>query len=365
MIKNIIPISLISIALILGGCTPKNEDSKPENQEIETPVNSISLEKWETMNATFTRENSSQYDNSTLMIKYLSNSCALFEFRLMQGSESEDLAVDTIVSGVMIIDDNGKGTYETIEDAENQYTLEFDLSQDGQTVDVKHDGALEISPDGKYLYVDDHVELSDVSVGEIIEFLPTVATSLNGNIGQYTINYPDSLISDWFYTVEAVLDDSKKVLAKFFIAKDLSAVFRADDDIEPVMIFGSAQPMMDYFITENPDNISEEELDSDIDGNAESSSQKLVNVMIADGSIMTPKTTSELIAIIPADLPYTLTAQSLDNEVALVDENNVVTAVAEGETEIQCEVRCEDGVSKINIPIYVTSELIIDTVINE
>ena len=155
------------------------------------------------------------------------------------------------------------------------------------------------------------------------------------------------------------------MLAKFFIAKDLSAVFRADDDIEPVMIFGSAQPMMDYFIIENPDNISEEELDSDIDGNAESSSQKLVNVMIADGSIMTPKTTSELIAIIPADLPYTLTAQSLDNEVALVDENNVVTAVAEGETEIQCEVRCEDGVSKINIPIYVTSELIIDTVINE
>ena len=43
-------------------------------------------------------------------------------------------------------------------------------------------------------------------------------------------------------------------------------MFRADDDIEPVMIFGSAQPMMDYFIIENPDNISEEELDSDIDG---------------------------------------------------------------------------------------------------
>lgn len=39
--------------------------------------------------------------------------------------------------------------------------------------------------------------------------------------------------------MEATFDDTGVVLAKFLIAKDLSAVYRVDDDIDPFLIFGS------------------------------------------------------------------------------------------------------------------------------
>ena len=364
---------LALVVLLLAGCAKSDTPTTPES----TSAPSTSVENdtaalppaWEAMNATFTREDSSQYNNATLMMKYLSNSCALFEFRLMEGSEAEDSAVDTILSGVLIIGEDGAGVYETIPDAENPFSVQFTLSEDGQTVDITHDGALTISPDGRYGFVDNQIEVSDTSVGEILGFLPTAATSLNSNLGTYTINYPDALISDWFYSVEAVFDDSGAVLAKFLIAKDLSAVFRVDDDIEPVMIYGTAQPMMDATIMEAVDASSTEGTENSGDAAPEDDPQyeprPLVSVTLSGGAYLTPGATSQLAAVIPADLPYTLTAKTLDEAVAVVDESGKITAVGVGETQIQCTVACEDGTANINVFICVTDEPEYDTVLSE
>ncbi len=369
MNKYIAPLLVILIVMLFTGCAEKNKPPTSEPTTSETSDSANAPERWGKMHAAFAREGSSQYDNATLMMKYLSNGCALFEFRLMEGSESEDLAFDTILSGVLIIDDNGTGVYETIPDAENPFSFHFALSEDGQVVDVTHDGALEISPDGRYLFVENQIEVSDASVGEILGFLPTAVTSLNSTLGSYTIYYPDALISDWFYSVEAVFDDSGAVLAKFLIAKDLSAVFRVDDDIEPVMIFGSAQPMMDAYVMEKVGLSSTEGAEEDTDGGMQDGSnyepRQLVSVTLDNGTYMTPGASGQLVAVLPADLPYTLTTQSLDEAVAVVNGNGMVTAVGEGETEIQCIVICEDGTSKISVPIYVTSKLEYDTVIQE
>lgn len=94
-------------------------------------------------------------------------------------------------------------------------------------------------------------------------------------------------------------------------------------------------------------------------------SRQLVSVTLDSGTYMTPGTSGQLVAVLPADLPYTLTAESLDEAVAAVDENGMVTAVGEGETEIQCVVTCEDGVGKISVPICVIDGLEYDTVIAE
>lgn len=374
MKKYFAPLLAVLLVVLFTGCTVENipATSEPVTSESATPESLGSdnvPEEWEVMNAAFAREGSSQYDNATLMMKYLSNGCALFEFRLMEGSESEDSAVDTILSGVLILEDSGAGVYETIPDAENPFSVHFALSKDGQTVDVTHDGTLEISPDGRYAFVENQIEVSDASVGEILGFLPTAATSLNSSLGAYTIHYPNALISDWFYSVEAVFDDSGAVLAKFLIAKDLSAVFRTDDDIEPVMIFGSAQPMMDAYVMEAVGGSYAEGSGEDGNGSAQDDTdyepRQLVSVTLDYGAYMTPGTSGKLMAVIPADLPYTLTAKSLDEGVAVVDENGVVTAVGEGETEIQCVVTCEDGVANISVPLCVTDALESDTVIPE
>lgn len=370
---------IIAIVMLFTGCAEKDDNINPELATSATPTATDSGETqpldfnetqpsahsethsfgsadvpevWEEMNASFVGGDSSQYSNATLMMKYLSNGCAVFEFRFMQDSESQDFAPDIIIPGILRIDDDGIGVYETIPEAENQFSIEFVLSEDRQTVDVTHNGVLEISPDGRYDFVEAYVEISDASANAILGHLPTAATSLNSNLGAYTLNYPDELISDWFYPVEAVFDDSGVTLAKFLIAKDISAVFRADDDIKPVMIFGSAQPMMDAYVMEKV-NLSP--VEGAEDDEPEYVPRMLVNVTLDSGANLKPGMSDVLKAVIPGDLPYTLTAESLDEAVATVDENGMVTAVGEGGTGIQCIVVCEDGVAQIGIYIYVTN----------
>ena len=373
---------IMVFVVLLAGCTEKIYNTKPELTTSITPAADVKTDSgetrafgsadvplvWERLHDTFARDDSSQYNNAVLMMKYLSNGCAMFEFRLMEGSEADDFAFDTIIAGVLIIDDNGTGVYETIPDAYNPFSIQFVLSDDGETVDVTYDGALEISPDGRYSFVEAYVEVSEFSAGAILEHLPTAATSLNSNLGAYTINYPDALISGWFYSVEAVFDDSGLTLAKFLVAKDMSAVFRADDDIEPVMIFGSAQPMMDAYVLEKMEFSATESGSSaeyeDVGEHEvpEDDYRQLVYVTLDSGAYMTPGTSGQLAVVLPYDLPYTWEIESLDETVAVADENGMVTAVGEGETAIVCVVMCEDGVALTGVYVYVTNELEYDDI---
>lgn len=350
MKKRLLAIFLAAtLVLFFAGCdrTGKTDESG-QPSEKSTPI-----EVWEELHGSFVREDSSQYNNAVLFMKYLSNNCAMFEFRLVEGSEEEDLAHDTLIYGVLIVDD-GKGTFETIPDAFNPFTINFSLSEDGQRIIVTHSGDLSISPDGEYLFTDANLEVSSLSANTIIEHLPTASTSLNSTLGAYTINYPDALVSDWFYIVEVTFDDTGAVLAKFAIAKDLSAVFRIDDDIEPALIFGSAQPMMDaeiYILQEDED--AEELEESELIGEPNYEAQPLVFVELDSGIVLTPGATGKLIPLIPYELPYTLTATSTENSIATVDENGLVTAVSLGEATISGTLTVEDGTKEFSIDIIV------------
>jgi hypothetical protein len=279
----------------------------------------------------------------------------------MEGSEEQDRAVDTVIAGVMAINEDGSAVYETADEAENPQTITLTLTpaEDGLTADVIHSGEFNISPDGHYTFTEAYIEVSDVAAVSILEHLPTAATSLNHNNGEYTINFPDALISDWFYPAEAVFNDSGATLAKFLIAKDLSAVFRADDDIEPVLIYGSAQPMMDAYVmdTQFEENDAKEPQEGEAVSAPNCEPRMLVSVMLPNSAVMQIGATDTLEAVIPGDLPYAITAESQDNTIVTVDESGVVTAIAEGETVIDCVVTCEDGAANIGLAVTVVSEL--------
>lgn len=313
---------------------------------------------WEAVQGNFVREGSSQYNNAVLVMKYLSNDCVLFEFRLMEGSEAENEAHDTIVYGVMIVDDKGTGFYETLPNATAPFSISFAISEDGQRVTVVHSGELSISPDGEYSFTDASLEVSDLSANAIIEHLPTAATSLNSNLGVYTIHYPEALVADWFYIVEAALDDTGAILAKFAIAKDLSAVFRVDDDIEPVLIFGSAQPMMDAETYAWQKDAGMESTEDESAGVPSSEPLPIVSVELQDGVAMPVGLSSRLDASLPWELPYSITAESSDKAVATVDVNGTITAISPGEATISGTITVEDGVKDFSIKILVADELI-------
>jgi len=353
---------LLTVIFCCVGCGQSSQtiSDDPQSKDVtvtsSSEMSSESSAVWETLSGEFTRNDSSQYNNASLQMKYLSNDCVMFEFRLMEGSESQDWADTLILPFVLLVDDNGVGHYESDADATNPITIDFFLSEDGQQITVTHTGDVSISPDGVYDFVYEGLEISERSATAILDHLPTAVTSLNSNNGAYTIQYPDALVSDWFYPVEATFDDNGVILAKFIIAKDLSAVYRVDDDIDPVLIFGSAQPMLDAEIIQY-NKVDSEEPDEDGTYIEESCEMlPLVSVGLEDGTILTSGTTTELLPIMPWELPYTLTAESSDSSVVAVDENGIVTAICEGEATLSGILYIDDGQKAFSIDVIVSGE---------
>ena len=363
---------LLTVSLCCLGCgqSEKSEQSeqseqsekserseKSEQSEQSEQSSQKKSDAWETLSGAFTRNDSSQYNNASLQIKYLSNDCVMFEFRLMEGSESQDWADTLILPFVLLVDDNGVGHYTSDVGATNPMNIDFLLSEDGKQIIVSHTGDVSITPDGVYDFVDEGLEVTERSATAILDHLPTASTSLNSNNGAYTIQYPEALVSDWFYPVEAIFDDNGVVLAKFIIAKDLSAVYRVDDDIEPILIFGSAQPMLDADMIQYNNIQSDESYEGETDIEESCEVLPLVSVGLEDGIVLTPGISTELIPIMPWNLIYTLEADSSDPSVLKVDKNGIVTAISDGEATISGTLYIDDGQKSFSIDVTVNSSL--------
>lgn len=346
---------LLVLSLLLAGCASTD---MPIDVPTDVPTDtSLSDGVWETVCGSYAWDESSQYTNSLLSMMWLDYGCVLFEFNLMEGSEAEDSATELTVSGVLNVQEDGSGIYEAVsDDGESRLKILFEISEDSEQVTVSHEGKLPISPDGNYTFTDSGMEVSDYSATELVRYLPTAATSLNSNLGAYTLNYPEALVSDWFYPVDATFDDSGEYLAKFIVAKDLSAVFRVDDDIEPVLIYGSAQSMMDAEVW--PEFDDEYYEDSEDEPAAENSYDlyPLVSVGADNGTFLTVGESTTLLVNLPWDLPFTLEAGSADISIADVDENGVITGFTPGETSITGTLTVENCVKEFEIIITVIDE---------
>jgi len=308
---------------------------------------------WESLRGNYWRTDSSQYNNGTLQMLYLGNGCVMFEFRLMEGAESEDglsegWAREMVLPFVALIGDDGIGRYESDPESESPLKITFELSEDGKTMTVAHTGEMPIPCDGVYQFNDEGLEVTEVSAAAILDFLPTAATSLNHNLGAYSMTYSEEVVAGWFYPVTAAFDDTGAVLAKFIIARDLSAVYRVDDDIEPALIFGSAQPMLDWEYYVYPE-IEEEDVER------EPILVSLSDVISEAGVTLEPGGASKLLAVLPWAFDYAIEAKSSDPSIVTVDKGEI-KAVAAGAATISGTLSVDDGSKAFEIEITVARE---------
>lgn len=301
---------------------------------FQIPVSAASLVKWNEVKGTYAKEDNNQYNSGVLSLMYLDNDVVMFEFSMMEGSESQDTSKDFRLAGAFYIDDNGRGIYE--HPKTGNVILTFDLT--GDKVTVKQTGTLPINVSGEYGFIDNHIQVTEYGAIEILEQLPTAATSLNHNLGEYKLSMSEEMVDGWFYDVKANFVDTKALLAEFYIASDISAVYRVDTDT-PVLIWGSAQPMLDatyladsdvlYGITIDENNSNANNEDS-IEGNIETGyvAVTLQNYSIAVGD------STQVIFKVPGNLLYTFTCKSSNPEIAEINDKGVITSIGDGETTI-------------------------------
>jgi hypothetical protein len=110
---------------------------------------------WTDLNATFMRDDSSEYSNGVLWLSYDGNYTVSFEFGLMEGSESEESATEVTLSGEMTITEEDKAVYDITDDNGERQIIFLGISQseDGLVVDVSTTGEFDIYPDGHYVYI--------------------------------------------------------------------------------------------------------------------------------------------------------------------------------------------------------------------
>lgn len=314
-------------------------DDKIINNEIED------VSDWKNVLGSYNREDNSQFNNALLNLKYLSGNAAIFEFKLMEGSESEEEAIDTVISGVMSLNGN-KGVYET-----NEKSITFEIND--EKISVTHQGDFAISPDGVYEFVNDGIELSDELVAPILMYLPQAQTGLDSK-KDYTINV-EGLVNDWFYPANAVLNENGNEVAKFVIAKDVSAIYRVDD--EATLIFGSAKNMMDaetYIIDDFEDVLVDDEEEEAI---FEFDEQiPIVNVISEKGTLLEVGEESNVTAELPWKLGYTIEMTSEDDSIVSV-KGDVLTAVSEGDVTISGKIFIDDAEKDFSINITVVNSI--------
>ncbi len=305
---------------------------------LRIPIYAAPPMQWPEVKGTYAKADNSQYNSGTLSLLYLENDVVIFEFFMMAGSEQTHTSNSFCLAGAFYIDDNGVGLYEHPKTGDVKIT--FDLS-DG-VVTVKQTGKLPIEVSGNYKFVENHIKVTQEAAIELLEQLPTAATSLNHNNGEYKLSMSDEMVDGWFYDVEAHFVDTNALIAKFYIAGDMSAVYRVDTEA-PVLIWGSAQPMLEATRAADIESVFGTTVD-------ENSTNEAVNDILINYVSIIPQNdriaigaTTPTVITVPGMLPYSLKFASSNPEVAKVDDKGVITGIADGEAVITGTISIDDA----------------------
>lgn len=179
---------------------------------------------------TYTRENSSQYNNGSLVITDFKDGLKIFEFNILSGSEATDSATTYRLAGIFNVDLDkaGQGEFDSIVTGK-EGKIHFELSADGKMINVTAEGEKNQVYVGSYAFSYNDFEISLGLVKAVLEELPGAVTGLTKAAGKYTINLVNNgePVAGEYYEAEAV-NKQGQVIGAYVISKDLQLVLRTD-----------------------------------------------------------------------------------------------------------------------------------------
>ncbi len=185
--------------------------------------------------ATCVRRGSTEISNALLALKRLSAELFLFELKLCERGEEEDIC------GIVDIAAGNEVEYTGADSGGTGYTLNFKFEDEMVTISSS-EGVI-IAPDGVYEYLEEGVRVKESAALRLVESLPPVLTGLNSYNRPYTLTAEWSELPEFpginWYRLTAMHTPDSTIIAEFAVAVDLSSVYRIDTDLlEPVLIFG-------------------------------------------------------------------------------------------------------------------------------
>lgn len=257
--------SCTSNAAVDPASEPVQDDNPSVQAKVEEPFAENSEEQaslaaeahkeiaaaWKNVGGVYTREDSAQYNNGSLMLAPMENDRMLFNFRLMSGSENEE-CVNYNEAGILGCG-TGAGTFDVYLDHDGPVTqpdgtILFTPKDGGKTIVVSHTGSIPYPCDGRYIFSYKEVDVSETAVKALLEELPPAATSLNIANKGYKIKLGDDLLKDCFYSVKAVAPNGSTI-ASFLVGKDLDFVYRLDvEGGKPMAIYGKPDQKVEALV---------------------------------------------------------------------------------------------------------------------
>lgn len=201
-------------------------------------ANTVYSQTWNGISGTFLSEKKSGVPLSGIQVLSLDEENVLFEINARNGMKDED--VDMTLSGIMTIEEGGKGVFMSV--SENApLRLDFKL-EGGNYISIAQDGETPVSLEGKYVFSGVNKGVNEQTVLLFLEHLPVVSSGLKMNAGEYELKYSGEILDSWFFQVNGSLSSDGSHLADFYVARDLSSVYRVDTDV-PVKLWGSSKNM--------------------------------------------------------------------------------------------------------------------------
>ena len=322
------------------------------------PVLASGPPAWYEVKGTYVREDNSRDHTGALSLMYLDNDVVMFELFMTKEEEVEAGAGNFCLSGAFYTDESGMGIYEHPKTGDVKLT--FELKEGG--VCVKQTGKLPVAVGGEYLYVERSIKVTEAAAVEILEQLPAAATSLNHSYGDYRLTMSDEMVDGWFYDVKANFADTGSLLSEFYIAGDMSAVYRTDTEAgTPILIWGTAQPMLDaaYWADERAvlGTTKDESSGASPLISEESKPLKVPYVSVSlTADTLAMGESLPLTITVPGALNYSLGAQSSNPEIVTVGDGGLITAISEGEAIISGRLAVEDGEKPFEFTVNVYDE---------
>lgn len=278
-----------------------------------------------------------------LTLQYVGQDTVVFAFLPSSGDP---------LAGVIPVGQDNVGVYQN---EENGDQLAFAL--EGDRIVVSEVNTWPMAVAGTYVFQDAMVEANAQTAMALLAYLSPEITGLPPLKEAYRLEYGEEEIDTWFHELKAREADSDTVLARFYLAKDYSAIYRMDTNL-PTLIFGSAQSMLGQegeVSVEEQNFATEEENKQGIEGmDAPILHDTRLVVLTCRPKSPLIGETARVVVKTPGNLPYQVTVTSSNPDVVAVDEDGQLQVKKPGQTVISGKVTIYDGQKDVSFELTVS-----------